>query len=75
MIDATVGLPAVGLACFVGGAFTWGTSCGLAILAVATDGVLAGWGFFDGLGANTALNDPNGLNASAEDLFRRLTAP
>ena len=66
------GAVGVGELCVASGSWNWGVGCVIVLLAVAADLGLTGWGFFDAYDANSDLNDPNGLNASAAELFGRL---
>lgn len=66
-----VGGAATGIttACIVSGTWNFGVGCGLVLLGVGAAGVLSYLGFKDAGDANDNLNDPLGLNFSAQDLF------
>ena len=66
-----VGGGAVGVieACIVSGAFSLGWGCGLVLLAAGADLAITAWQFDRGFDADRRLNQPQGLDDSAKDLF------
>jgi len=66
-----VGGGAVGVieTCIVGGAFSLGWGCALVLLAARADLAITAWQFDRGLDADRRLNQPQGLDDSAQDLF------
>ena len=68
---AGAGIPA---ACIASGVWNMGIGCGLVLLGVGAAGLLSYLGFSDANEANDNLNDPLGLNFSAQDLFQQIVA-
>src|SRR3972149_8267567 len=66
-----VGGGAVGVieACIVSGAFSLGWGCGLVLLAAGADLAITAWQFDRGFDADRRLNQPQGLDDGAKDLF------
>jgi hypothetical protein len=58
--------------CVVAGSFSLGWGCGLVLLAVGADLIIAGWQFDRGFDADARLNEPLGLDDSARELFEML---
>ncbi len=63
------GATGIGAACLVASSWTFGIGCGLVLLGVGGAGLLSYLGFKDAYDAHQDLNDPQGLNFSAQDLF------
>ena len=68
------GATGIGTACVVAGSWNLGVGCGLVLLGVGGAGILSYLGFKDAVDANNNLNDPQGLNFSAQDIFEIMRA-
>jgi hypothetical protein len=66
-----VGRGAVGVieTCIISGAFSLGRGCALLLLAAGAYLAIAAWQFDRGFDADRRLNQPQGLDDSAKDLF------